>query len=357
MYLYALKMLFGDKVKYTGLIIGIAFSTMLICQQASILSGLIIKTSAFIDEFDGYNVWVVNPGTRFTEDGFAIGRNVLWEVKSIDGVKVAKGIFKRPVQIKKGDQYQSGILIGMTDDGSHPHGIAQSMLDRGLVIETKSLKIHSGDDVYLENARLPVSGTYPAQARFFWEPVFYTAHENIQLSMGIDGFTYIAVNAPDPLRVISEIGSKTGLKAMTAEEFREMNSGYVMRETGIVTNFAIAVALGFVIGIIVTGQTFYNFTLDNLRYYGAMKAMGVDHGTLAGMVIIQALTAALLGFAIGLGCAKACGYLILSMGLAFDLNELIAATCLAAILGVSLFAALLSMWRVFRVDPAVVFKG
>lgn len=350
-------MLFGDKVKYTGLIIGIAFSTMLICQQASILSGLIIKTSAFIDEFEGYNVWVFNPGTRFTEDGFSIGRNVLWEVKSVEGVKVAKGIFKRPVQIKTGDQYQSGILIGMTDDGKHPHGIRQSLLDSGLVIETKDLKIHSGDDVFVDNARMSISGTYPAQSRFFWEPVFYTAHENIQISMGIDGFTYIAVNALNPAQVIRDIQLKTGLKAMTSDEFREMNSSYVMKETGIVTNFAIAVALGFVIGIIVTGQTFYNFTLDNLRYYGAMKAMGVDHGTLAVMVVIQAMTAALLGFSIGLGCAKACGYLILKMGLAFDLNGLIAATCLTAILGVSLFAALLSLWRVFKVDPAVVFKG
>lgn len=357
MYIYALKMLFGDRVKYTGLIVGIAFSTMLICQQASILSGLIIKTSAFIDEFGAYNVWVVNPGTRFTEDGFAIGSNVLWEVKSIDGVKVAKGVFKRPVQLKNGGRYQSGILIGVTDDGVQPHRIPQDLLERGLVVETKPLKIKLGDQVFVENTQLMVAGNYAAQARFFWEPVFYTSHDNIKASFGIDGFTYIALSADEPDRIAREITEKTGLLGLTADQFRSMNSGYVMRETGIVTNFAIAVALGFVIGIIVTGQTFYNFTLDNLRYYGAMKAMGVDHRTLAGMVIIQALTAALLGFAIGLGCAKACGVLILKMGLAFDLNGLIASTCLVAILSVSLLAAMLSLWRVFRVDPAIVFKG
>ena len=47
-----------------------------------------------------------------------------------------------------------------------------------------------------------------------------------------------------------------------------------MKYTGIPINFGIAVVLGFIVGTAIAGQTFYNFTLDNLRQFGALKAMG-----------------------------------------------------------------------------------
>lgn len=357
MYIYALKMLIGDRVKYTGLIIGIAFSTMLICQQASILSGLIIRTSAFVDEFHPYNIWIMKDGVRFTEDVFSIGKETLWQIASVKGVESVAGIYKSPVQLKAGSEYQSGILIGIQSKSYLPHGISKQALERGLVIEDKDLKIKPGDAVSLNGSRISVSGTYPGLSRFFWEPVFYTDHKNIAPLMGADGFTFVAAYSSYPNESIQEINKKTGLLALKKEEFKDKNSSYIMKETGIVTNFAIAVFLGFVIGVIVTGQTFYNFTLDNIRYYGAMKAMGVSNQVIGLMVVIQSFVASLIGFGIGLGCAKACGVVILKMGLAFDLNALIASGCFVAILSVSLFAAVLSLKKVFSVDPAIVFRG
>jgi putative ABC transport system permease protein len=118
-----------------------------------------------------------------------------------------------------------------------------------------------------------------------------------------------------------------------------------------------AVALGFLIGTLVAGQTFYNFTLDNLRHYGALKAMGVTNLRLAGMVLFQALLVAALGYGIGVGLGAATGKYMESTGLAFPMPWQIPVLTALAILLASLLAALLSLMQVFKLEPAVVFKG
>ena len=81
------------------------------------------------------------------------------------------------------------------------------------------------------------------------------------------------VNQSELCRRITEI---TGLGAFTRLEFVWMTVNYFMKYTGIPINFGISVALGFFVGTVIAGQTFYNFTLDNLKYFGTLKAMGAD---------------------------------------------------------------------------------
>ena len=76
-----------------------------------------------------------------------------------------------------------------------------------------------------------------------------------------------------------------------------------MQRTGIPVNFGITVLLGFIIGAAIAGQTFYLFTIDNLKQFGALKAMGVSNGGIVGMVLVQGLVVGVLGYAIGFGLA------------------------------------------------------
>ena len=49
---------------------------------------------------------------------------------------------------------------------------------------------------------------------------------------------------------------------------------YYLKYTGIPINFGITTLLGFFIGTAIAGQTFYNFTLENLKQFGASKRWG-----------------------------------------------------------------------------------
>jgi hypothetical protein len=75
--------------------------------------------------------------------------------------------------------------------------------------------------------------------------------------------------------------------------------------TGIPFSFGTAVLLGLFVGIAISGQTFYSFVLENLKYFAAIKAMGAGMGVIARMLFVQAFTAGLIGFGLGAGMAQA----------------------------------------------------
>ena len=152
-------------------------------------------------------------------------------------------------------------------------------------------------------------------------------------------------------------GLATGLAAMTQQGFIQMTYDYYMKHTGIPINFFIAIALGFIVGTAIAGQTFYNFTLDNLRHFGALKAMGASNGMLLRMIICQSLFVAVIGYGIGVGLASSMGLLTGKTELAFKLPWQLLVGSACAVLVICLLSAVVSILKVMRLEPAIVFKG
>ncbi len=149
----------------------------------------------------------------------------------------------------------------------------------------------------------------------------------------------------------------TGLAAVTREDFQWQTVRYFLKYTGIPVNFGIAVALGFLVGTIIAGQTFHNFTLDNLKQFGALKAMGARTGTLLRMIVLQALLVGGIGYGLGVGLASLVGTATKNSELAFRLPWQILAISAAAVLLICTLSALLAMRKVIRLEPAIVFKS
>jgi len=114
--------------------------------------------------------------------------------------------------------------------------------------------------------------------------------------------------------------------------------------------------LGFLIGTAIAGQTFYNFTLENLRYFGTLKAMGTADTVLLRMIVLQALVVGALGYGLGVGAAALFGYLMRGTELSFRLVPEILVLAGGAIAVIVTFSALLSIRRVMKLEPAIVFK-
>ena len=157
--------------------------------------------------------------------------------------------------------------------------------------------------------------------------------------------------------VREQIETRTRFVARTGEEFEALTSGYIIEKTGILVNFGLAVGLGFVIGLIVTGQTFFNFTLDNLRYFASLKAMGASTPRLIGMVLTQVITVTLLAYGIGVGVAAIAGGFIRQAGLAFAMPWQVLALTLVAMMLVAVLSAILSLVKVIGLEAGVVFRA
>jgi putative ABC transport system permease protein len=156
----------------------------------------------------------------------------------------------------------------------------------------------------------------------------------------------------------ARISAQTGLQALSRAGFLSKTIRYYLLNTGIPLNFGITVALGFLVGTAIAGQTFYLFIVENLRQFGALKAMGTGNGTILLMVLAQALHVGLVGLGVGIGLAALFGWSTRPLSkLSFFMPWQVLVITGVAVFLIVLLASLLSIRRVFIVDPAIVFRG
>jgi putative ABC transport system permease protein len=384
MNLLALKMLMGERLKYLSLIAGLAFAALLVTQQSSIFTGYALRTGAWIRDTNVADLWVMDPQVEFTESNKPMLDTALTRVRGVEGVEWAVPVYKGHLKCRLPDgTLITARLIGLDDAtlAGGPPQMQEGRLedlrrDRAVIINVKDaadallLKngrngprpLRAGDSISVNDHEAVVVGTYRATTEFFWEPVIYTTYSRA-ISMAprerkLLSYLLVKARRDVPVAVLAErIRSATGLKALTGPQFESETMDYVLKKTGILVNFGITIALGFIIGVLAAGQTLYTFVLENLKHFAAIKAMGATNLALIRMVILQVLAAGVVGYGIGLGGAVLTGMLFSRGGLAFQMPWQIPVFGAAAILGCCVLAALISLRRVLTLEPAVVFKS
>lgn len=89
MFRIALKMLIGDRVKYAGLLFGIAFTSFLVTFAASYFAGFMTQGFALIAENPRTDVWVMDPAVRSIAPTTNMASSALDRVRSVEGVATA----------------------------------------------------------------------------------------------------------------------------------------------------------------------------------------------------------------------------------------------------------------------------
>ncbi len=153
------------------------------------------------------------------------------------------------------------------------------------------------------------------------------------------------------------IKKQTGLRARTGQEFTWDTIDYYLKYTGIPINFGITAMLGFLVGTAIAGQTFYNFTIENLKQFGALKAMGATNGRIVAMILLQATVVGLLGYGLGVGLAAWFGLSTSGGELAFYTPWQLLPITGGAVVLICILSSILSVRRVMVLEPAIVFRG
>ncbi|HZN57941.1 MAG TPA: ABC transporter permease [Planctomycetota bacterium] len=386
MNLIALKMLVGDRAKYLGIILGLTFASLLITQQAAIFVGLMARTYGSITDLGLPDIWVMDAKVQFIDDIKPLQDTQLFRLRGITGVEWAVPLYKGLLKARlENGNFQTCNVFGLDDAtliGGPPEMVEGAIADlrraEGIIVDIdgaqgklakpapaeggKPVPLKIGDVLELNDHRATVVGLCRVTHTFQSQPVVYTTYSRATLFAPRERklLSFILVKArpsQDLDELCARIRRVTGLAAWTRQEFKDMTMQYFMKYTGIPINFGIAVALGFIVGTAIAGQTFYNFTLDNLRHFGALKAMGASSWTLLRMVLLQSLSVGVIGYGLGVGIAAALGYSLRRTELAFRLPWQLLLISGAAILFICLSAAFLSVRKVLKLDPAIVFKG
>ena len=376
----AWRMLTGDRTKYLGIVFGVAFGTVLIAQQLAIFVGLMRRTSSQIIDISSADVWVMDLKQQNIDDIRPMPDGRLYQVRGVEGVDWAVRLSKTMVRVRtpNGD-FKQAILVGV-DDASFtgaPLDMKQGSYldlrrpDAILVDEDGYKKLFPGKPVELgktldmNDRRAVVVGTCKVTPPFQTLPVIYTRYSQaLQYTpRERNALSFVLVKAApgqDHQQLSTRIAKQTGLKAMTWDDFFWLNVGYFMNNTGIPINFGITVTLGFIVGAAIAGQTFYLFTIENLKQFGSLKAMGVTNLRLIGMILFQATVVGIMGYGIGLGMS-ALFFEVMERSGHPDMRGMwvpwqVAALAAGAVALIIVIASLLSLRRVLVLEPAMVFK-
>src|SRR5881392_1950213 len=373
----ALKMLTGDKAKYLGLIFTIAFCTFLLQNQTSIFAGILKRTGSQIADVTDAEVWVMDRKTEYFEQTKALKDTDLTRVRGVNGVDWAVKLFKGyPVARTRAGKFAACILLGLDD--ATLTGAPRKMLlgswerlrepDAVVIDQAGYVLLFPGEPLQLDRTvelndhKAIIVGISDVPAPFVSFPVIHTRYSQAVNFVGRERtqLSYVLVRphlGVDAKELCRRIEAQTGLRARTSNQFRWDCVLYYLKNTGIPVNFGITIAIALIVGVVVAGQTFYLFTVENLKQFGAIKAIGVTNGRLIGMILLQAFTVGIIGFSIGTGMAGQFfdffSQKIATRGLVLSWQSV--ALTGATIVFVMIFASILSLRRVLVLEPAVVF--
>ncbi len=375
----SLKMLFANRGKYLSMVGGVAFAALLMSQQSAIFCGVMVLTYSQIHDVRDADIWVMDPNVQFIDDVKPISDNALYQVRGVTGVEWAVPWFKGIARGRLPDgMYQQVLLLGLDDSTlvGGPQEIIVGKLsdlqdpDAVLVDEAGWRMLWPGQPyaagkiLEINDRRAVVVGVCKASLTFQTLPVMFTRYSQaLGYSLPERRMLPFVLVKPSPgveaKELCRRIEAQTGLKALTRDEFMYTTLWYYMINTGIPINFGITILLGFFVGVLVAGQVFYLFTLENLPYFAMLKAMGTSNRRIIGMMLLQALVVGMVGFGLGVGPASIFApslrkYLV---RLAFYMPWQVLVGTGAAVLLIVLLFSMISIRRVLVEEPAIVFRG
>jgi len=371
----AYKLLVNDKAKFTALLVGITFAVYLMMFVTSMFFGVLNHASANIINI-GTTIWVMDPAVETVSNSVGMPDYVLDAVRSMQGVKYAVPLYSGGALVKLADgTYQSVNVVGLDDTSllGRPTllegNIEDIYAENGFIAVrdaefSKLENPHVGSEFELNDNRAVVVGIAEvATSGLYGTPTLYTTYERAVQYIPNPRYTisYVLVEpkSPNDIPQIKQQVERLGYRARTKEEFMQRTADFFVYQTGGGTNMLIMTAISFIVGLSISGQTFYTFILENLERFGALKAIGIKNRDLVGMILFQATFTAFTGYGLGVGLCVLLIWLA-KLRLASYAAMLTYASLAIGFVMVAIIAAVSSyagIRKVLRIDPFSIFRG
>ncbi|MDR3415928.1 MAG: ABC transporter permease [Nevskia sp.] len=371
----AYKLLVNDRAKFAALLVGITFAVFLMVQMTSLFAGILNRASATVINV-GARMWVMDPAVQTVANSIPMPDYVLDAVRSVEGVNYAVPLYTGGALVRLADgAYQAVNVVGLDDSTlfGRPQLLEGNISD--IFAENGFFVIKDSEFSKLENPKLGtvfelndnraviVGIAQVASSGLFGVPTLYTTFYRALQYIPTTRYTvsYILVQPKSEADIpgIKKRVAALGYLALTDDEFMGQISGFYMFQTGLGVNLLLMTVMSFVVGLSISGQTFYTFVLENLEKFGALKAIGAKSHELIYMILFQAAFTALTGYGLGVGL---CSLLLAvakmrlpdyaaiitfpNLGMAFFMVLVIA--------GISSYVG---VRKVLRIEPFDIFRG
>jgi putative ABC transport system permease protein len=370
---FARKILLHDRIKFAVATAGVAISVLLVLAQIGVYFGFMQTTSALVDHSDA-DVWVIPEASENFDIAPTIDERVVYRVAEEPGVARFERVVLAFGQVTGESGETEGVqVVGLEPGGTmlRPWNVVRgdgAAIDRGdavLVDETEEPKLHVKDigvEREVSGARARVVALSHGIRSFSTSPYVWTNLDNARIYSHLERTQqqYVMVKAApgvDPAELAARLGRLPHVDAHTKAELSKNVRAYWSERTGVGAALFTTAAIGVIVGIVVVGQILYSGTLEHLKEYGTLKAMGAANGEVVRIILYQALFSALTGFVPGGIAALGLRHVMQSENLQISLSpQLFFVTALLTV-AMCCGASLLSITKVLRLDPASVFKG
>lgn len=390
----AISMLGGDRVKYAGVVFGVAVTTFLTALVGSMFAGMVSRTFAIITDNAHADIWVMDPASETVTQTINISETAADRVRSVAGVESVSrlALGSAAVRLPHG-KFVLADVVGVDDATLQgvPHlqsaeTIAKLRRGDALLIDHAGTNgqlqvprhrdawwkadaphpalrtMQTDDELQINSISARVAGEVAGTPRFTPQPVIYMTYANASRMLPAQRhrLTFILVNveqgqnAPDVAR---RIEAATGLRARSADEFKRDTVLWFIKNSGVIAQVGVIVVFAAAVGCVITGLMLFIFTKENSRLYATLKAIGARNATLLAMILSQAGLAAITGFGLGLGACAAIGTLLAGTGFPFRLMWYTPCVAAALVGVVCVVATLLSARTVLNIEPGLVFRS
>ena len=375
MFYVALRILLYDKTRSLITLLGVVFAVGLIFNQLGIFLGLMETSSVIIDRTPG-DIWVTSKNSKNFDFSQPFPEYIYYQtiadpdIQSAEKLIVAWGIIRQ----KEGGTEQVEVVGFNPDTGvggpwdmlaGDPRNLKNgnfAIVDESAMKRLGKIQVGEYRDVLFH--RLQIVGISRGVKSFTTAPILFTSFELAQrlvTYMGSDSTVFVVAKVKPGVevkQVISRLQQRLkGVDVYTAGEFSMKTRKYWAIETGVGFSFMLTIVISFLVGMLIVGQTIYNSTMEHIKEFGTLKALGASNKDIYKIIFSQAIINAMLGYIISLIITISTVKLYELGGMVMVVRGWVNFLVLGLTLLMCLGAAFVSVRRIKSIDPAILFRG
>jgi putative ABC transport system permease protein len=369
----AYRNLFHDRLSLAVTLVGIVFSVVLVAVQFGLYLGSENRIAAMFDHVTA-DLWVVPYGTKSFDDPALLNGRERHPILSTPGVAGVQELAVGFVNWRKrGGGTTAALLVGSdtTQDGSLPWDITQgstaalSAPSAVAVDDTYFGELgieRTGDQAEVNNTQVTVTAVTHGIRSFTTLPYVFTtlATARTLLDAAPDQASYMLVRVAagsDVDAVRAALATRLpDAEILTHHAFRKRSLDYWLFETGAGAALIAGAILGIIVGIVIVAQTLYASTKDHLNEFATLRALGASARYIHKVILMQAILSAAMGYVLGMLLSAVVIWASSKTTLLIVMTPRLGMLLLVLTVGMCTLAAICAIFKVTRIDPAVVFS-
>jgi len=376
----ALRFILYDKAKSIGVVVGIVISIFLIGQQVGTLTFLMRLMGGLVDNSNKKwgQIWVVDNITNNANELTKLDESLVREIRSVQGVENTYPVVVASAMVKFPNGKSSPVVLVGSEAPTFVAGPKKEKILSGNLMDLAEDAAVSGDffdqgtfDNSLDiGKRLEINGKeafirlQTRDARGFAGSFFYTTLSKARFygNFPDNKVSAVAVQVK-PGQSISAVAKEInqtfyGVRAWKTEDLQSETIRFITISSNIGTSVGSLVLFAIISGFFIISLTLFSSTLDHLRDYGTLKAIGATNAYVRNLILMQSFIFAIAGYVIALILIFLFKWAVTGAGLIIQYSILELFVLFVITVFISVGGSLVfSIRKINNVEPASVFRG